>query len=212
MPTEASHPAARTTRARILDAALMSIAQRGYDGTSLDGLAATVGFTKQTVLHHFGSKEGVLRALTERSAAELATAIGGGLRAGAVRSSDAEAVLGVVNRAVRSMFRLAATRPELIALVRETARLGGSHSDALFDAIEPLTAAAHRYLQRAVRSGAVRPHDSRALLLGAYARVIGTATEIEALRHLGIDPSLRIVVRRQNELLTELRQALTIHN
>jgi TetR/AcrR family transcriptional regulator len=197
-----------TTRSRILDAALASIAQRGYEGTSLDALAASVGFTKQTLLHHFGSKDGLLRAVVERSAAELQQAIGSGLIRESLGSLETVSVLRIVDRAMRSAFRLAATRPELIALIREVARLGGDQTANLLAAVEPLTATAERFLQLAVRAGAVRPHDSRALLLGAYARVIGAATEVESLRQLGVEPPLRIVVRRQNELLAELHRAL----
>jgi TetR/AcrR family transcriptional regulator len=197
-----------STRSRILDAALESIAQRGYDATSLDGLASAVGFRKQTVLHHYGSKDGVLRALVERSATELAAAVGTGLADDRLAAMERGSVLGVVDHTVRVAFRLAATRPELIALIRETARLGGQQTDALMLALEPLTGSASRYLQRAAVAGVVRDHDSRALMVGAYARVIGAATEVEALRQLGVEPSLRILVRRQNELIRELHRVL----
>ena len=59
------------TPERILDGALRTFGTRGYDGTSLDALAANVGVRKQTILHHFGSKERLLDALVERSAEEL---------------------------------------------------------------------------------------------------------------------------------------------
>ncbi|MDQ1395177.1 MAG: TetR/AcrR family transcriptional regulator, partial [Acidimicrobiaceae bacterium] len=41
------------TRDRILDAALVSFASRGYEATSLDTLAAGLGLRKQTILYHF---------------------------------------------------------------------------------------------------------------------------------------------------------------
>jgi TetR/AcrR family transcriptional regulator len=196
------------TRQRILDAALSSVASKGYDGTSLDSLAATIGVTKQTILHHFGSKDGLLRALLERSVAELKEAVTDSLRRVPVHERSTEAVLKSIDRAVRSAFRLAAYRPELIALTREVARLGGGRTADLLRALDPLTSTASRFLARAVRDGAVRPHDAHALLLGTYARVIGAATEVEVMRQLGIEPPLRILVRRQSGLLEELHQAL----
>ncbi len=196
------------TRQRILDAALSSVAAKGYDGTSLDALASTIGVTKQTILHHFGSKDGLLRALLERSAGELKKAVEDSLRRTLPPVRSTEAVLTVIDRAVRSAFRLAAYRPELIALTREVARLGGGRTADLLSALDPLTTTASRFLARAVRDGAVLPHDSHALLLGTYARVIGAATEVEVMRQLGIEPPLRILIRRQSGLLEELHRAL----
>ena len=43
--------AAGSTRERVLDAALASFAQRGYEATSLDALAAGLGVRKQTILY-----------------------------------------------------------------------------------------------------------------------------------------------------------------
>jgi AcrR family transcriptional regulator len=200
--------AAAATRDRILDAALASVASKGYDATSLDALGATLGVTKQTILHHFGSKDGLLRALVERSAADLVFAIGGALRSAPLRGRDTASVLGVVSRTVRAGFRLAAFRPELIALTREVARLGAGQTTDLMTALDPLTAPAVRYLQRAVRDGAVREHNSHELLMGTYARLIGAATEVEVMRQLGVEPPFRILVRRQNGLLDEIRRSL----
>ena len=53
-------------RARILDAALVLFAEQGFVRTSLSMIAERVGITHAGILHHFGSKEGVLRALLER--------------------------------------------------------------------------------------------------------------------------------------------------
>ena len=53
-------------RAAILDAAVASFGRLGYYGTSIQRIATDVGLTKAGVLHHVGSKEGLLRlALTE---------------------------------------------------------------------------------------------------------------------------------------------------
>lgn len=44
-------------RDRILDAALMQFATRGYDATSVREIVAAVGCTKPALYYHFGSKE-----------------------------------------------------------------------------------------------------------------------------------------------------------
>jgi len=53
------------TRARLLDAAARVYARRGFDGATLDEVAAEAGFTKGAVYSHFGSKENLLLALSE---------------------------------------------------------------------------------------------------------------------------------------------------
>ena len=53
-------------RAAILDAAVASFGRLGYYGTSIQRIADEVGLTKAGILHHVGSKEGLLElALTE---------------------------------------------------------------------------------------------------------------------------------------------------
>ncbi len=54
---------ARSTRDRILDAALDLFIEKGYDGTSLRELAERLGFTKAALYYHFASKEDILMAL-----------------------------------------------------------------------------------------------------------------------------------------------------
>ncbi|HYD08903.1 MAG TPA: TetR/AcrR family transcriptional regulator, partial [Acidimicrobiales bacterium] len=64
------------TRARILDEALQSFAATpGYEATSLDVVATRLGVTKQTILHHFGSKAALLDAVIDRSAEDLSDAL-----------------------------------------------------------------------------------------------------------------------------------------
>jgi AcrR family transcriptional regulator len=61
------------TRARLLDAAARVYARRGFDGATLDEVAAEAGFTKGAVYSHFGSKENLLLALSEQQrSAQLA--------------------------------------------------------------------------------------------------------------------------------------------
>ncbi|ABL82467.1 MULTISPECIES: TetR/AcrR family transcriptional regulator [unclassified Nocardioides] len=54
------------TGERILDAALARFAAADYDEVTLDQVAVDAGVTVQTVLRRFTSKEGIVRALSER--------------------------------------------------------------------------------------------------------------------------------------------------
>ena len=64
------------TRERFIDAATTAFAERGFCGTSIAGIADALPFTKQALLHHFGSKEKlygeVLKRISDRLMQELA--------------------------------------------------------------------------------------------------------------------------------------------
>src|ERR1700677_1466328 len=191
------------TADRILDAALVSFGSRGYEATSLDALAETLGMRKQSILYWFPSKDVLLEALIDRSAAELA---------GALEDSLARAGGGWerIEAVVRSVFRLAARRPELLGLVREVGRLGPPAATRLTLALDPLVARASAFLSAEMDAGSMRCHEPRLLLLAIYSTVIGMITEVEVLRALGEEPSARSLVRRRQEILSLLRSALLV--
>jgi AcrR family transcriptional regulator len=56
--------AAAATRARILETAILQFSDRSYEDVSLADVAREAGVTVQTVLRHFGSKEGLAGAAT----------------------------------------------------------------------------------------------------------------------------------------------------
>jgi AcrR family transcriptional regulator len=194
-------PTAPTTPDRILDAALVSFGTRGYEATSLDAIAAQLGVRKQTILYHFPSKAELLDAVIDRTATELADTLERALAKAGPGWERVEAV-------VRSVFRLAARRPELLGLLREVGRLGPPAATRLSEAMGGLVARATGWLEAEMAAGNVRRQEPRLLLLSAYSAVIGVATEVEVLRALGIEPTARSLVRRRNELLQFLRSAL----
>jgi TetR/AcrR family transcriptional regulator len=191
------------TRERALDAALRSFAGRGFEATSLDDVAAEVGVSKQAILYYYPSKARLLDAVIDRSAAELSET----LEAALVRAGQGwERVEAVV----RSVFRLALRRPELLGLLREVSRLGPPAAPRLMAALDPLVQRARGFLEAEMAAGRMRATDSRLLLLSAYSTVIGMATEVELLRGLGEEPTLRSLARRRRELLDFLRSALEV--
>ncbi|TNE90911.1 MAG: TetR/AcrR family transcriptional regulator [Deltaproteobacteria bacterium] len=54
---------AEETKRIILDVAQDQLAAHGLDGMTLDAIAAEVGVSRQAVLHHFGSRAGLMRAV-----------------------------------------------------------------------------------------------------------------------------------------------------
>ena len=68
------------TRERFIDAATSAFAERGFYGTSIAAIAESLPYTKQALLHHFGSKEKlygeVLKRISDRLMRELDSARG----------------------------------------------------------------------------------------------------------------------------------------
>jgi AcrR family transcriptional regulator len=191
------------TADRILDAALSSFGSRGYEATSLDALAEGLGVRKQSILYWFPSKDALLEALIDRSATELANALEDSLARAGSGWLRVEAV-------VRSVFRLASRRPELLGLLREVGRLGPPSATRLMLVLEPLVKRASSFLEDEMNAGHMRRHEPRLLLLAIYSTVVGMITEVEVLRALGEDPTPRSLVRRRQEILRLLRSALLV--
>lgn len=189
------------TRDRILDAALSAWGTRGYGATSLDALAAALGVRKQTILYWFPSKDALLDAVITRSADELATTMQAALDGAGEGWDKVEAV-------VRSVFRLAARRPELLGLLREVSRLGPPAATRMIVALQPLVRRASEFLEAEMDVGRMRRHDPNLLLLAIYSTVIGMVTEVDVLRALGEEPTARSLVRRRADVLALLRSAL----
>jgi AcrR family transcriptional regulator len=116
-----------------------------------------------------------------------------------------QALLDAVMRAV---FRFAVRRPELLGLLREVGRLGSASAIDLGERMHPLVERAVEFLRAEMAAGTVRRGDPRLMQLFTYTAVVGVATEIEAQRVLGIEPSLATLARLRRELFVFLRAAL----
>jgi TetR/AcrR family transcriptional regulator len=193
--------ALRRTDGRILAAALDAFGTRGYGATSLDDLARELGIRKQTILYWYPSKDALLDAAIDHTAAEVTRRLEGAIVTAGPGFARVEAI-------VRAMFRLAARHPTMIGFLREVTRLGPPSSTRLLDALAPLVDRAAGHLAAEMDAGRIRRHDPRLLLLAAYSMVTGLATEVEVLRAFGEEPTLASLVRRRDELVALLRDAL----
>lgn len=68
---DARAEAARETAERILDAAIAAFLERPTDRLSLAEIASRADTTKQTILRHFGSKDGLFAAAAKRAFAQV---------------------------------------------------------------------------------------------------------------------------------------------
>ena len=91
----------KSTASRILVAATELFLAEGYGNTSLDQVAATAGVTKPTVYSHFGSKHGLLQAITKAHASERAAILSSALQSTGDTRSD---LLGFAVLLVQRVF------------------------------------------------------------------------------------------------------------
>lgn len=190
-----------STRDRVLDAALGAFAARGVAATSLDDLAVDLGITKQAILYHFSSKERLLGSVIDRTAGELVKLYEEDERPGLVGFDRIASV-------VRTTFRIAARRPELLGLLRQVSRLGDPHTTRLAAGLHDLMERARGFLEREMTAGRLRRHEPRFLLASAYSAVLGVASEPEVMRALGVEPTLRSLALARAELTSFLHDAL----
>jgi hypothetical protein len=98
----------------------------------------------------------------------------------------------------------------LLGLLREVSRLGPPASTQLVDRLDPLVKRAQGFIEEEMAAGRLRQRDSGLVLIAAYSMVMGVATEVEVLGALGQEQTLRSLVRRRNDLLAILRDALVL--
>ncbi|MGE0787463.1 MAG: TetR/AcrR family transcriptional regulator [Sandaracinaceae bacterium] len=67
-------------RSRILDAAVERLRQEGPQGLKLTVLAKELGVSHQAILHHFGSRDGLVRAVVRQALDSLSAELVGGMR------------------------------------------------------------------------------------------------------------------------------------
>nr|MBA3606786.1 hypothetical protein [Acidimicrobiia bacterium] len=102
----------------------------------------------------------------------------------------------------------AVRRPALLGLVRELSRLPPPQAERLRGHVDPLIERAVAYLGAEMDAGRLRRGDPRLVAALAYGTVTGIATEPEALRGVGWEPTPAGLRALRAELRAFLRAAL----
>jgi AcrR family transcriptional regulator len=97
-------------RDAILTAAEKCFAEAGFAGASVNDILAGTRFTKPVLYYHFGSKEGLFRALLERAQAACFDVI-------RQRAADASDLEGQLTGIITALFELLRDRRDLTRLL-----------------------------------------------------------------------------------------------
>ena len=156
----------RSTRDQILDEALLCFAHAGYEGTSLNDIAAGVGIRRPSLLHHFPSKEALYQEVFEHLLGDwfdrLTTAI-----------ACSPAGWDKVELVLRTGFRFFADNPNYVRMVRREAIDGGEHlAIDLASVLRPMFDLAAEYFERQMEPGVFTPQDARQLLITGYGALL----------------------------------------
>jgi len=159
-------PAPPTTRESILREAISCFASGGYEGTSLNDIAAAVGIRRPSLLHHFPSKDSLYEESFEKVLGDWLDRLAGAIAEPAVGWAKVESVL-------RAGFRLFEDNPDYVRLMRREALDGGSHLGMdLSEVLRPLFDAAVEYFAREMETGTFRRHDPHHLVIIAYGAIL----------------------------------------
>ncbi|MEY2768334.1 MAG: hypothetical protein RI912_1997, partial [Actinomycetota bacterium] len=195
----------RSTRDLILDEAVVCFADRGYDGTSLNDIAAGVGIRRPSLLHHFASKELLYRNVFERILSDWLERVSEAVEMDGTGWDKVELVL-------RAGFALFEDHPDYVRMMRREALDGGVRLGIdLASVLKPLFEAAAEYLDEMMAAGKLRRHDSRHLLIMGYGAILSYFSDAPFITDLLEDDALtseQIGVHRE-AVVAFFRSALT---
>ena len=187
-----------TAVARIRDAAIEQVGQHGFT-VGLRAIATAAGVSAALVIHHFGSKEGLLRACDEYIAEQIREA-----KTESLRSSDPASWL-------RAVAEIDTYAPMMAYLVRSLQ----SGSDLAKEFWQRMIDNAEQYLEEGVRAGTLKPSrdpKARAKFLGIiggggfllYLQMHDNPTDLRAvLRDYGEDMMLPALELYSHGLMTD---------
>ncbi|MGW4676543.1 TetR/AcrR family transcriptional regulator [Streptomyces sp. NPDC004324] len=182
-PSRTQTQAAPATRDRILDAAREEFSERGYEKTSVRGIAKAAGVDSALVHHYFGTKEQVFEAAVEVAFAPALAA------PTAVEDGPLDGIGERLTRFIFGVWENPATRAPLLAIIRSAV-----NNDTAAGVFRRLIAA--QLLRRIAQRVDLPDAEIRAEL--AAAQLVGVAMlryviKVEPLASADVEPIIRRV-------------------
>ncbi len=185
------------TRHRIVDAAVETFAEHGFDASSTRDIATRAGVTQGLLTYHFASKDELWRAAADQIFGSLVAA----LPFPAHPDGDATNIRATI----RTYVRFAAEHPELFHFMVDAGRHDDDRMRWLVDThLEPFFAGLQGLGGPRRGGGATRklaPHAYYALA-GAASLIFAVAPECKALT--GTDPREPASIKRHADLIADL--------
>jgi AcrR family transcriptional regulator len=203
-----------TTRESILVEAGRLFAETGYDGTSLNDIAAGVGIRRPSLLHHFASKDDLYAEVFEELLSgwleRLSAALG---YPDPDQQPPSERLHGweMVESTLVAGFGFMAENPDFVRLIQREALDHGSRVGVdLVSVMRPMFDRAADYFRQEMGRGTFRAIDPEELLLTGWGVLLSYFSTLPFIAALTADDPLNDerLQQRLNHILEFFRLAL----